>query len=167
MRYARSLLWLQGVIWAAMASFSTIDSVIFITHFHGSWDKAAVMIAWPLAVVVAGTGCALTEILLARRLVRGRARIRKTVIGVEIAMTCWGVLLTGTVSPSGGAPADFFGLATLAGAALSLVAALGLLRRRARQFFATPGSSTSDAKSVGLLTPREPGSACWSFAPAS
>jgi hypothetical protein len=160
-RYARNLLWLQGAIWAVLATFSAIDWVIFMTHVHGSWDKAAVTVVWLLAEVVAAGGCALTEFRLARRLVRGRVRTRNTVIGVEIAMTCWGVLLTGTVSPAGGFPADLFGLATMGGAALSLAAAVGLLRRRARHYFATPGTTTSDASSGGLPSPSEPGPGCW------
>jgi hypothetical protein len=85
-RYAHGLLWLQGAIWAALASFSAIDLVIFLTHAHGSWAKAAVTVAWPVAMTVAAGGCALAEIGLARRLLRGRARTRKTVIGAEIAM---------------------------------------------------------------------------------
>ena len=159
-RYARGLLWLQGCIWAALASFSAVDLVIFMAQVHGSWNRSAVTVASALAVAIAAGGCALTEIRLARRLVRGRRRTRKTVIGIEIAMTCWGALLTGTVSPSGGVPADLFALAAVSGAALSLAAVVGLLRRRARQYFATPRTSTSDTKSDGPQPSSEPGPAC-------
>src|SRR5262245_30444493 len=52
-------------------------------------------------------------------------RIRRAVVGVEIAMTYLGALVTAGVDPVGGQPAGFIALAALTGRGLSLAAALG------------------------------------------
>lgn len=99
---------------------------------------------WALFVLAAGWsafagGMATVKTLLAVRLGRGRSRrARKAVIAVELAMTCFGVLwfFDGAYTATG-LPADMFTLAGLAGAGLSLAAALVLMRRRARQYAAS------------------------------
>lgn len=99
-------------------------------------DASAAAAALVVVVALAG-GFAVLKIGLARRLAHGGDRTRKAAVAVEIAMTCLGALLTAAGSPSGGVPADFVLLAAFGGAGLSLVAALGLLGRRARHYFAT------------------------------
>jgi hypothetical protein len=60
------------------------------------------------------------------------------VIGIEIAMTCMGILIIAGADFSGGMPAGFVTLAAFIGGCLSLAAAIGLLRRPARAYFTTP-----------------------------
>jgi hypothetical protein len=132
-RYAQAVLFLQGVIWAAGAIAGLIAQVGAVTGvLHGK--------PWALAVLAAGwsafaASMATVKTLLAARLGCGRSRrVRKAVIAVELAMTCFGVLwfFEGAYSASG-LPADMFTLAGLAGGVLSLAAALVLLGPRARQ----------------------------------
>lgn len=140
-RYARGLLWLQGGIWALLAVVGTIDGVISLVQVlagHGARSRNAV--AGPvvgLSIAAVASGLAVLEMRLAVRIARASGRTRKTVIGVEIAMTCLGILMTAGADPSGGMPADFVTLAALVGGGLSLAVAIGLLRRKARQYCAT------------------------------
>jgi hypothetical protein len=126
-RYAQVVLFVQGTIWGwgAMAGAAAAGVTGILHGMH-----------WALLVLAVGgwaafaSGMATAEILLAVRLGRGRSRrVRKAVIAVELAMTCFGVLWFST--PYSGPVAD---LAGFVGACLSLAAALALMRRRARQY---------------------------------
>ena len=118
-----------------------------------------------LSIAVVAGGPAVLKMRLAVRITGASGRTRKTVIGVEIAMTCLGILMTASVDYSGGVPAVLIALAALAGGGLSLAAAIGLLRRKARQYCATQlpvrtatdSNSDSNAPSSGLplATPRK------------
>jgi hypothetical protein len=164
-RYARGLLWLQGGIWALVAIVGTIDGVISLAQIlggHGARSSNAVAGAVVgLSIAVVAGGLAVLKMRLAVRITRASGRTRKTVIGVEIAMTCLGTLMTASVDYSGGVPADLIALAALAGGGLSLAAAIGLLRRKAMQYCATQlpvrTASDSNAPSSGLplVTPRK------------
>ncbi len=123
------------------------------------------------AAALAGAGAlvggfAVLKIGLARRLPRGGDRVRKAADAVEIAMTCLGALLAAAGgSPSGGFPADFVLLAASGGTGLSLAAALGLLGRRARDYYATspaalraaPDRRRDDNASFGPMAVTPPG----------
>ena len=132
-RYVRSLLWLQGGIWACGALMYAMWAVVAgITALTGD------TLFLPVAPMTGGFAAA--KFLLARSLSGRRERTRKTVIGVEIAMACFGALITaGALDSSGGFPAALSFFAGFVAGVLSLAAALGLLRRPARQFFAEPG----------------------------
>jgi len=145
-RYARGLLWLQGAIWALLAlgfAVPTLAGLADVLAGHRTWFAAAV--GWLPAVAALTGGFAMTKILLARRLGGGQERIRKVVIGAEISMTCLGVLITAGVNPAGGLPAGFLALAAVTGGGLSLAAAMGLMRRESRRYFAGPGVAANAA----------------------
>jgi hypothetical protein len=149
-RYAQVVLFLQGSIWALGAIGGVIVAVVGLAGvLHGRlWVLLAVAIGW---VAVTG-GMATLKMLLTVRLGRGRSRrVRKAVIVVEVAMTCFGVLWFST--PYSGPLAD---LAGFAGACLSLAAALALMRRGARQY------AESDAVNPEV-TDRGPASGPMSF----
>jgi hypothetical protein len=147
-RYARGLLWLQGAIWALLAIGFAVPTVVTLIHVlvgQRTWASFAAAVGWlPVMAALTG-GFAMTKIRLARRLGGGHERIRRVVIGVEIAMTCLGALITAGVDPAGGMPADMVALAAITGGGLSLAAALGLMRRQARRYFANPGLATNAA----------------------
>jgi hypothetical protein len=146
-RYARGLLWLQGGIWACGALLYAVWTLVtgisaLAGHANFIHNGGALFLS---AAVMTG-GFAAAKFLLARSLAGRRERIRKTVIGVEMAMACLGALITaGAVDSSGGFLAGLFVCAGFVGGALSVAAALGLLRRPARQFFAQPGRACSPA----------------------
>jgi len=146
-RYARGLLWLQGGIWACGALLYAVWTLVtgisaLAGHANFIHNGGALFLS---AAVMTG-GFAAAKFLLARSLGGRRERIRKTVIGVEMAMACLGALITaGAVDSSGGLPAGLFLCAGFVGGALSAAAALGLLRRPARQSFAQPGRACSPA----------------------
>lgn len=138
-RYVRGLLWLQGSIWGMFAFFSVIDLAVGIPQMMAHHDGAPLV---ALLVVIALTGgFALVKVRLAGRVARGGRRTRRTVIGVETAMTCLGALMTAAGSPSGGLPADMVILAGMGGAGLSLAAVIAFLRGSARQFFAAAAAA--------------------------
>jgi len=112
---------------------------------HRTWAWFAATAGWLPAFAALTGGFAITKIRLARRLGGGQERTRKAVIGVEIAMTCFGALITAGANPSGGFPAGFFALAGITGGGLSLAAAVGLMRRAARRYFAEPGVAAKAA----------------------
>jgi len=90
-------------------------------------------VAWSAFAI----GMAAAKTVLADRLGSGRSqRARKSAIGVELAMTGFGVLSIST--PYSGPVAD---LAGFVGACLSFAAAVALTRRRARQY-AESGADT-------------------------
>lgn len=137
-RYARGLLWLQGGIWALLAVVGAIDGAISLAqvlaaHSARSSNAVAGAVVGPSIAVVAG-GLAVLKMRLAMRITRASGRTRKTAIVVEVAMACLGILTTVSVDYSGGVPADLIALAALIGGGLSLAAAIGLLRRKARQY---------------------------------
>jgi hypothetical protein len=114
-----------------------------------TWASFAAVAGWLPAVAALTGGFAMTKILLARRLSSGRERIRRAVVGVEIAMACLGALITAGVDPAGGLPAGFIALAAITGGGLSLAAAVRLMRRQARQYFADPRLPTNAAGGNG------------------
>lgn len=147
-RYARGLLWFQGGIWACgallYAGWAATAAIMALT---GDADllRHGGVVFFPVAVVTGGFAAA--KFRLARSLAGRGEPSRKTVIGVEIAMAGLGALLTaGAVDSSGGFPAGLFACAGFVGGGLSLAAALGLLRRPARQFFAEPGRARPPAR---------------------
>lgn len=147
-RYARGLLYLQGSIWAFLAVSSAATTVVTMGHVlagHKTWGSFAAEVGWLPALIALTSAVAVTKFTLARRLSARREAIRKTVIAIEIAMTGLGALITAGVDPSGGMPAGVLGLAATVGGGLSLAAAVGLIRRRARQYFANPVLATSAA----------------------
>jgi hypothetical protein len=127
-KYAQVVLFVQGAIWGWAAMASAVVAVEGVTGIaHGMHRTLLVIAAGGSAI--AG-GMATVELLLAVRLGRGRSQqVRKAVIAIELAMTCFGVLSFST--RYSGPVAD---LAGFAGACLSLAAALALMRRRARQY---------------------------------
>jgi hypothetical protein len=142
-RYARGLLWLQGGIWAWLTISSTVTIAVMLIEVlagHRAWGTAAPA-AGLLPVALFAGAFAATKICLATRLRAGHNRARKTAVGVEFAMTCLGALIVAGADASGGMTADFVTLAALVGGGLSLAAAVGLLHRPAREYFA-PGSPT-------------------------
>lgn len=149
-RYARSLLFLQGGIWAWLAAASTVTGAAMVGEVLAGHRASGAAIAGAAALSAAAlTGLfAATKIRLAIRLRDGRDRTRKTAVGVEVAMTCLGALMTTAADPSGGMPADMVTLAALVGGGLSAAAAIGLLRRPARQYFA-PSCSRASASDDG------------------
>ena len=157
--YARSLLRLQAGIWALLAFVGAIDgtiSLVLITA-HGARSSNAVAGAViGLCVALVAAGIAVLKLRLAVCMTRAADCTRKTVIVVEIAMSCLGILMAASVDYSGGMPADLIALAALAGGGLSLAAAIGLLRRKARQFCVMPklparNSVDRNAPKSGLL----------------
>lgn len=138
-RYARGLLWLQGGIWACgaflYAGWAVTAGVRALAGDFGLLRHGGVVF---LTVAVMTGGFAAAKFHLARSLAGRRERTRKAVIGVEITMAGLGALITAGVDLSGGLPAGLLFFPALAGGGLSLAAALGLLRRPARQFFAQP-----------------------------
>jgi hypothetical protein len=155
--YARGLLLLQGIIWAVLAANGAVVVVGAIAGGH----VAALAPIWAGAPLAAG-GFAVMKLRFRARLGRGSDRARKAVIGAEVAMAGLGALLTaGAVDSSGGFPAGFFALAGFAGGGLSLAAALGLLRRRARDYCSPPGDRGDPARGTGTRPPAGPGTAAF------
>ncbi|HCU91303.1 MAG TPA: hypothetical protein DHU96_00480 [Actinobacteria bacterium] len=155
--YARGLLLLQGVIWAVLAANGAVVVVSAMTGRH----FAALAPAWA-AVPLAAGGFAAMKLRFRARLGRGSDRARKAVIGAEMAMAGLGVLLTaGAVDSSGGLPAGFFALAGFAGGGLSLTAALGLLRRGARNYCSPPSDRGDPARDHGTRPPAGPETAAF------
>lgn len=158
-RYARRLLWLQAGIWALLAFVGAIDGTISLALIpaHGARSSNAVAgSVIGLSVALVAANIAVLKLRLAVRMTKAADRTRKTVIVVEIAMSCLGILMTASVDYSGGMPADLIALAALAGGGLSLAAAIGLLRRKARRFCVMPKlpariSAGRNAPRSGLL----------------
>lgn len=151
---ARSLLYTQGVVWAllTLAYGSTSQ-----TQGPGGQTGSPGGMLIALAVAIITGSLAAGKMVLARALWRGSELARQTAIATEFAMAFFGLLIM--VSPflpsavsewvfsplpvdaSGGAPGDIIFLPLLfavpVGAVLSLTAAIGLLRRRARNYCET------------------------------
>lgn len=115
-----------------------------------------------LSVAVITGGFAVAKFRLARSLAGRRERTRKVAIGVEFAMAGLGALITVGTNLSGGIQAGILLFPAFVGGRLSLAAAVGLLRRPARQFFVEqglaggpiPGGDSSTAFTVAVGTPR-------------
>jgi drug/metabolite transporter (DMT)-like permease len=142
-RYAQLVLFLQGGIWAlgSIAGVIGVAGAVVSDQHRDQWVLVAAAVGWS---GFAG-GMATVKMLLAVRLGRGRSgRVRKVVIAAELAMTCFGLLwFFGEAYTATGLPADMVALAGLVGAGLSLVAALVLMRRHARQHAASHAARLS------------------------
>jgi hypothetical protein len=134
-RYARGLLGLQAGCWVVASALCMLGVV----------ENAAVGSALGAAgFALAGVIAAMFAVLkgrLARRLLAGTVQGRRVAIGVELSMTCFGVLGTLSLDLSGGIAVGLIGLPLVVGTGLSLAAALGLLRPPARRYFASPTSN--------------------------
>lgn len=139
-RYAQGMLWLQGGIWACAALLWAGWAVTAaFKALVGDTDllrRGGVVF---LSVAVMTSGFAVAKVRIARSLAGRRERTRKVVIGVEFAMAGLGALITVGTNLSGGIQAGLLLFPASVGGGLSLAAALGLLRRPARQFFVEPG----------------------------
>ena len=139
-RYVRSLLRLQGGIWACgallWAGWAVTAGVKALAGDADLLRRGGVVF---LSVAVMTGGFAAAKFRLARSLAGRRERTRKVVIGVEFAMAGLGALITAGTNLSGGIQAGILLVPAFVGGGLSLAAALGLLRRPARQFFAELG----------------------------
>jgi hypothetical protein len=157
-RYARGLLWLQGVIWGGLALLMVVGEVVAVMQILAD-QNAIVGLAAEVFIGGVAASFAVGTILLARTLACGNEGARKTAIGVEIAMTCLGVITTASSNFSGGLVADVGALAATTGAGLSLAAVVCLLRRSARRYFAGPGNRGGVIGPGRSRPPAEPGSA--------
>ena len=138
---ASGLLCVQAALWAAASA-----GVLAVwadnarrhgpagSSLHGAWFAGAGIMAFATTA-----GLAAGFALLGRRLQRATPGIRIAVVVVESLMACFGVLIAYVTAAAGaGITAIVPVLAGLAGAAVSLVAAAGLLRKPARRFTARP-----------------------------
>ncbi len=157
-RYAWGLLWLQGVIWAGLALLMVVGEVVAVMQILAD-QNAIVGLAVELFAGGLAAGFAVGTIQLARAFASGSEGARKTAIGVEIAMTCLGALMTVSSNFSGGLVADVGALAAAAGGGLSLAAVVCLLRRGARRYFAVAGNRDGAIDSGRRRPPAGPGSA--------
>lgn len=139
-RYAQSLLRLQGGIWACgavlWAGWAVTAGVKALAGDADLLRRGGVLF---FLVAAMTSGFAVSKFRLARSIAGRRERARKVVIGVEFVMAGLGTLITVGTNLSGGVPAGLVLFPAFVGGGLSLAAALGLLRRPARQFFAEPG----------------------------
>jgi hypothetical protein len=159
-RYAWGLLWLQGVIWGGLALLMVVGDVVAVMQILADQNAIVGLVA-ELLIGGLAASFAVGTILLARTLARGNEGARKTAIGVEIAMTCLGVMMTASSNFSGGLVADVGALAATTGAGLSLAAVVCLLRRSARRYFAMPGNRGGFIGEGRSRPPAEPGSASY------
>lgn len=127
-------------IWAVTTAIMEAAGNAYVVRHGGVFLVDGVMLL-PAAVAAGVFGAA--KFVLARTLADPWQRTRKIAIGVEIAMACLGALTTASAGIPGGLQAGLFTLAAFVGGILSLAAALGLLRRPARQFFTEPGPADS------------------------
>jgi hypothetical protein len=144
-RFVQGLLWLQSGIWACCALLFLVWAVTVAimaltgaayVHRNGGEFLVAAVGFFPVGVVTGGFAAA--KFILGRSLPGRRELTRKTAIGVEVAMASLGALITAGANASDGLPAVLVTVPALVGGGLSLAAAVGLMRRPARQFFADP-----------------------------
>jgi hypothetical protein len=137
-RYACVLLSIQAGLWA-LASLSFLA----VSADPVNWQPVAMRSAGHLAwYIVAGIGAvalaaslSAVSFLLADRVERAMSRARVAAVGLEAAMTCFGVLIAYYTAAAGaGVTAVIPVLAGLSGSALSLAATAALLGRPARAF---------------------------------
>jgi hypothetical protein len=137
-RFGCVLLSVQAGLWA-LASLGAL--AVFTDPVN--WKRAAAhgtgQLAWYITASVAAValpaGLSAASIFLARHLERGGSKARITAVGLEAAMTCFGMLIAWyTASAGAGIVAVVPVLAGLTGSALSLTAATALLGRKARTF---------------------------------
>lgn len=142
-RYAQGLLRLQGGIWACGAVLWVGWAVTAgVKALAGDADLLRRGGVFFVLVAAMTSGFAVSKFRLARSLAGRRERTRKVVVGVEFAMAGLGTLITVGTNLSGGVQAGLLLFPAFVGGGLSLAAALGLVRRTARQFFGEPGPAT-------------------------
>jgi len=135
--YAYALLWVQAGMWA-VAALGTVA----VCADKANWEPATrspAHLAWFIAASILlfalTAGLSAGSAFLGVRLMRGAAGARITAVVLETLMTCFGALIANYTASSGaGITAAVPVLAGLVGAALSLAAAIGLLRKHARHF---------------------------------
>ena len=137
-RYVCVLLAIQGSLWA-FVSLAALAVCADRTNWQHAADRGSAQLAWYVAasigMVIAAAGMSAASVLLAMRLERGRNKARGATVGLESAMTCFGVLVAYyTASAGAGIIAVLPVMAGLIGSSLSLVAVLVLLGRKARAF---------------------------------
>jgi hypothetical protein len=144
--YARGLLTFQAVVWAIVAVGSVAvwaDRANWKPAAHSPVQLAAYILAGNGAVALAA-GLAAGSALLAAGLGRGRASACLAAVLLEAGLACFGVIVADYAASSGaGIIAAIPVLAGLGGGALSLAAAVVLLRKSARRF--TTGHRASGA----------------------
>jgi len=151
-RYPQVLLFVQAGFWALAAAIA-LSAYAAALADNQTWPVAAVPFAWP---ALAG-GLATAKIMLGLRLDRSPSkRIRRAVIGTEVAMTVFGVLWLAV-------PAYGYIILGFFGACLSLAAVVCMTRPRARQHFAGPAAVPGTPDPGALTRP----AAFWALAPAS
>jgi hypothetical protein len=138
--YARSLLYVQAFIWglicveAILLGTSTWSATPANSPLHQLQHVPA------LALGAAGV-LAAAKAWLGRRISRRSSGTRQAVIVVECLMACVGVGLCFLTANLDGGLLPF--CAGFFGGNMSLVAAIGLTRPPARQYFATPSSKVT------------------------
>jgi hypothetical protein len=139
-RFACSLLVLQGCLWALVSL-----AALAVSADRANWAPAAqaghVRLAWYLAAsvgaVAAAAGLSILSFALAFRLERRKSRARAGAVVLETGMASFGLLVAYAAATAGaGLPALLPVSAGLAGAALSAAAAAMLLGRAAAAFVA-------------------------------
>lgn len=120
MWYVVGLLWFQGIVWALMAAWGLaawIDNLA-ATLAANSLGSGAGPVGVQLILIIAAVGCAVGEIMLARRLRGGRKLVVAGAIGTEAFMLCLGVVVAALLLMAGG---GLVALIAFGGPALSLV----------------------------------------------
>lgn len=137
-RYACVLLTIQASLWA-LVSLGVLAVCADTTNWQPASGRSTGQLAWyviaSIAAIAMAAGLSATSFLLALRLERGRNKARTAAVGLEAAMTCFGVLVAFyTASAGAGIIAILPVSAGLIGSALSMSAATMLLGRKARAF---------------------------------
>ncbi len=130
--FARALLYLQASIWGLLC-------VVVIYALHPSGHTALALSAAAVLGALAGA-----KAWLGQRLSRRADWTRQVVVVVEWAMGCGGALLTfPLLVPNGGV---MLAVPFAVGSGLSLIAAIGLTKPPARQYFSRPSSEVTREK---------------------
>lgn len=135
--YGRLLLTIQACLWApVLVSAAAIAATnVQPGAVHHSAAHAAVFVTLSLVALLFMLGMSAASAYLAANLEQGRATARQAAFAVEVFMACFGLLIAYVGASSGaGVIAGLPVLAGLAGATLSLTAAVGLLGKAARDF---------------------------------
>lgn len=136
-QYARVLLHVQELCWGIVSAFCMLALLLGAANGDDA-DAAAAGIF--LLAAGAAAGAVVGKHQLARRLIVGDRGAREVAIRAEVAMTCLGALGSALIGTS----IALLAAPMLVGAALSLVAVIGLLRPPARGYcvngsLASPG----------------------------
>ena len=137
-QYACDLLHVQEACWGIAIAFCMF--ALLLGAANGD-DADAGVEGIVLLAAGAAAGAMVGKHQLARRLIVGDGGARKVAIRAEVAMTCLGALGSALIATS----IALLAVPMLVGAALSLVAVIGLLRPPARGYcgngsLASPGS---------------------------